>query len=86
MVSGFAIEFVIIRRSEYKLDAFQTSNLVQFISCVHEVKNQFSYFQKHPSRGILRKRCSENMQQTYRRTPMKKCDFNKVAIGMGVFL
>ena len=35
--------------------------------------------QKQPSRGILRKRCSENMQQIYKRTPMLKCDFNKVA-------
>ena len=35
--------------------------------------------QKQPSRGVLRKRCSENMQQIYRRTPMPKCDFNKVA-------
>ena len=26
------------------------------------------------------KRCSENMQQIYRRTPMPKCDFNKVAL------
>ena len=26
----------------------------------------------------FRKRCSENMQQTYRGTPMPKCDFNKV--------
>ena len=35
--------------------------------------------QKPPSRGVLRKRCSENMQQSYRRTLMPKCDFNKVA-------
>ena len=35
--------------------------------------------QKQPSRGILTKRCSENMQQFCRRTPMPKCDFNKVA-------
>ena len=35
--------------------------------------------QKQPPRGILKKRCSENMQQIYRRTPMPKCDFNKVA-------
>ena len=28
----------------------------------------------------LKKRCIENMQQTYRRTPMAKCDFNKVEI------
>ena len=37
------------------------------------------YCQKQPSRGALKKRCSENMQQMYRRTPMPKCDFNKVA-------
>ena len=30
--------------------------------------------------GVLKKRCSENMQQIYRRTPMPKCDFNKVAL------
>ena len=35
--------------------------------------------QKQPPRGVLEKRCSENMQQIYRRTPMPKCDFNKVA-------
>ena len=34
--------------------------------------------QKWPPRGAPRKRCSENMQQIYRRTPMLKCDFNKV--------
>ena len=35
--------------------------------------------QKQPHRGVLKKRCSENMQQIYRRTPMPKCDFNEVA-------
>ena len=34
---------------------------------------------KQPPRGVLKKRCSENMQQIYRRTSMPKCDFNKVA-------
>ena len=34
--------------------------------------------QKQLFRGVLRKRCSENMQQLYRTTPMPKCDFNKV--------
>ena len=29
--------------------------------------------------GVLRNRCFENMQQIYRRTPLPKCDFNKVA-------
>ena len=39
--------------------------------------NTFS--QKQPSRGVLSKRCSENMQQIHRRTSIPKCDFNKVA-------
>ena len=34
------------------------------------------YMQKQPSRGVLRKRCPENMQQVYRRRPMLQCDFN----------
>ena len=39
----------------------------------------FLDFQKQPPRGVPRKRCSKNMQQIYRRTPMPKYDFNKVA-------
>ena len=38
------------------------------------------YLEKQPFRGALRKRCSENMQQIYRRTPIPKCDFNKVTL------
>ena len=34
--------------------------------------------QKQPPRGVLKKRCSENMQEIYRRTRMSKCDFNKL--------
>ena len=34
--------------------------------------------QKQPSRGILEKSSSENMQKIYRRTPMSKCDCNNV--------
>ena len=30
-------------------------------------------FRKQPSGGVLKKRCSENIQQIYRRTPMPKC-------------
>ena len=33
-------------------------------------------FQKQPSRGVLGRRCSENMQQICRRTPMPKDDWN----------
>ena len=36
--------------------------------------------QKQPPRGVSRKRCSENMPQIYWRTPIPKCDFNKVAL------
>ena len=31
--------------------------------------------QKQPSRGVLRTRYSESVQQIYWRTPMSKCDF-----------
>ena len=36
--------------------------------------------QKQLSRSVLRKRSSGNMHQIYRRTPVPKCDFNKVAL------
>ena len=36
--------------------------------------------QKQPSRGVLKKKCSENMHQIYRRTPMPRRDFNKVTL------
>ena len=39
----------------------------------------FDILQKQSFRGVLIKRCSEKMQQIYRRTPMPKCDFNKFA-------
>ena len=45
------------------------------------------YILKQSSCGVLRKRCSENKQQIYRRIPMPKFDFNKVAevfLGKGV--
>ena len=36
--------------------------------------------QKQSPRGVFKKRRSENMQQIYRRTPLPKCNFNKVAL------
>ena len=33
--------------------------------------------QRQPSIGVLIERCSENIQQIYRGTPMPKCDFSK---------
>ena len=35
--------------------------------------------QKQLSIALVIKRCCKNMQQVYMRTPMSKCDFNKVA-------
>ena len=46
------------------------------------MKNIFNFksiaIQKQPSKGVLKKRCSENMQQIYRRT--HKCDFSNAAV------
>ena len=36
--------------------------------------------QKHSPIGVHQNSCSTNMQQIYRKTPMWKCDFNKVAM------
>ena len=50
----------------------KSSFLYQFCSAVILVVffRRLPDFQKHPTRGVLRKRCSENMQQIYRKTPM----------------
>ena len=42
------------------------------------IKNRKSKGGSHPE-VFSGERCSENIQQIYRRTPMSKCDFNKVA-------
>ena len=49
---------------------------------------RFWILQKQPPRDVLKKRCTGNMLQIYRRTPMPQCDFNKVAshFSMGVLL
>ena len=53
--------------------------LINSVSLCYCLNNK-SIFQKHPPRGVPRKRCSEYIQEIYRRTPMPKCDFNKVAL------
>ena len=35
--------------------------------------NVLTKIQKQPSKGVLEKKCSKNMQQIYRRTPIPKC-------------
>ena len=50
----------------------KSSFLYQFCTAVIVVVffRRLPDFQKHPTRGVLRKSCSENMQQIYRKTPM----------------
>ena len=50
------------------------------VNCKFYCKSFYSVIQKQPSRGVLMKRCSENMQQIHRRTSMPKFDFNKVGM------
>ena len=45
----------------------------------HLPKKSLSQWNPWPDRGVSRKKCSENMRQIYRKTPMPKYDFNKVA-------
>ena len=63
--------------SAYSTDVFKGSPAVKSYFCG-------GLLQEQPPRGVLRKRCSKNMQQIYRRTPMLKCDFNKVAKQGGI--
>ena len=44
------------------------------------------HVQKQLSEGVYKKKCSENIQQIYRRIPVLKWDFNKSHFGMGAFL
>ena len=44
------------------------------------MNKQIKNSQKQPSRGVLRKRGSENMQQNLQDNTMPKCDFNKVSL------
>ena len=59
--------------------------LIQKFSNIRITRTLFSInynickYQKQPATDVPRKRCSEIMQQICRRTPMPKCDFNKVA-------
>ena len=62
---------------------------IKFNSDSQKIKDSFGsegIQKKQPSRGVLRKSCSEGMQQIYRRTPMSKCELNKLHFGMGALL
>ena len=66
LVKGLFLEFFKVDLKEVK---------------IHILDSETSFkYQQQPPRGVPRNWCSENMQQIYRRTPMPKCDFNKVAL------
>ena len=58
--------------SNYHKQKLITDSSTKFYYC--------TYVSIRSSPPVLRKRCSENMQQIYRGTPMSKCDFSKVEI------
>ena len=51
-----------------------------FIDKIHWWIYMYKYTQRQSPGVVPRKRCSETMQEIYRRTHMPKCDFNKVAL------
>ena len=61
-----------------KLKDFTIYRISSFVSNIEERV----IVKKQSSTGVLRKRCSENMQQIYRKTPMPKFHFNSNFIEM----
>ena len=62
----------------------QASGICVYKKFFQKDKKKHIIYQNHLPRGVLRKRCSENMQQIYRRTP--KATLLKSHFGMGVLL
>ena len=70
-----------LTKLEYLLPLKKDQSETVFFGCSFRIFNSFNLksvcsisvsfcsSQKQPLRGVLRKRCSENMQQIYRRTP-----------------
>ena len=58
------------------------ANRIRKISeVIQKQRNQSLSIQMQSFKGVLIKRCSEYMQQIYKRTPMPKCDFHVDAKG-----
>ena len=62
--------------------AFKINILKADISPSSDLQSLLSLLKIHkqPPRGVLTKRCFENIQHIYWRTPTSKCGFNKVAL------
>ena len=70
-ISSYSVEMRENTDQNRKLNIFDC-NLNATMSTTNEL-------QKQPSKDVLRKRYSENMQQIFKKTPMLKCDLNKDA-------
>ena len=84
LVNQRIISFIIWRRCNINYLCASGGSFLHSRNIGNNFLNSYdsSYRQKQPSRGVLKKRCFENMQQIYMRTPMPKCDFNKVTPGL----
>ena len=76
------------------MDVFHVFKFAQMITIAQCITFEFKYcskkIQKQPPRGVLRKRCFENVQQIYRRTPCQStfsikllCNFIEIALRHG---
>ena len=71
--AGKEIFFRVCIDNEY---SSSTNSVSWYFNCqIYQVQKQ-----KQISRGVKKKRCSENMQQIYGRTSMRKSDFSKAAL------
>ena len=59
------------------INLFKINNEIRRIRC--EICSKLKILALRCSYRCFYKRCSENIQQIYKRMPMPKCDFNKVA-------
>ena len=85
--------FYHVNKISYHIDRMISFLVLHCQSPVLIHANVLPESQKQPSRGVLRKSCSRNMQQIYRGTPMVKCDsikflatLLKLHFGVGVLL
>ena len=54
------------------------SNEIKLFALHEEIRKYLEELQNQLSRDVFRKRCSENMQHFYRKTPMPKYDFGRM--------
>ena len=67
-----------VKKKKNKNKKKQVSAAQKNVSCPKKLlffSGTVPHTQKQPPRGVLKKSCSENMQQIYRRTSMPKCIF-----------